>query len=211
MRAPLTNLMAIGNLIDTSLIPDPETVQLIEGFKSSTIDLNETLEDLIKILIIKENTGIVKEELKFNDIFSQVYKSIESSIRTTSATITTHFKDAESVYFNKSYLESIFLNLITNSIKYAKKGEPPAISISSTSSGQTLTLVFEDKGMGFNMEKVKNKIFGLYQRFHNNRDSKGIGLYLVHSQVTSLGGRIKVESEVDKGAKFTITFDNSNR
>jgi len=54
MRSPLTNLLSIADLIDTSLIPDETTVQLIEGFKISTIHLNETLNDLIKILIIKE-------------------------------------------------------------------------------------------------------------------------------------------------------------
>ncbi len=68
-------------------------------------------------------------------------------------------------------------------------------------------LIFEDKGMGFDMKKVKDKIFGLHQTFHHNEDSKGIGLYLVHTHVTSLGGNISVESEVDKGTKFTITFN----
>ncbi|MEQ8533661.1 MAG: ATP-binding protein [Imperialibacter sp.] len=50
-------------------------------------------------------------------------------------------------------------------------------------------------------------MFGLHQRFHNHSDSKGIGLYLVHSHVTSLGGNIEVESEVNKGTRFTISFN----
>jgi sensor histidine kinase regulating citrate/malate metabolism len=56
------------------------------------------------------------------------------------------------------------------------------------------------------MALAKDKIFGLYKRFHKNSDSKGIGLYLIHSQLTSLGGKIEVESEVNIGTTFTITF-----
>ena len=57
-----------------------------------------------------------------------------------------------------------------------------------------------------NMAKVKDRIFGLYQRFHDNADSKGIGLYLIHSQIIALGGTIEVASEVNVGTTFTITF-----
>jgi len=74
-----------------------------------------------------------------------------------------------------------------------------------------IEMVFEDNGIGFDMEKVQDKIFGLHQTFHHNEDSKGIGLYLVHTHVTSLGGKISVESEVNKGTKFTITFNKDLR
>ena len=56
------------------------------------------------------------------------------------------------------------------------------------------------------MERVKDKIFGLYQRFHSNADSKGIGLYLIQSQVHALGGTIEFESEENIGTTFIITF-----
>ena len=58
------------------------------------------------------------------------------------------------------------------------------------------------------MKYVKDRIFGLYQRFHDTHDGKGIGLYLIKSQVTALGGKITVDSEVDKGTKFSIAFKN---
>jgi signal transduction histidine kinase len=70
----------------------------------------------------------------------------------------------------------------------------------------TIKLVYSDNGIGMNMERVKHKIFGLYQRFHNNTEGKGMGLYLIHSQITALGGTIEVESEEGVGTTFTITF-----
>ncbi|WP_407306482.1 ATP-binding protein, partial [Acinetobacter sp.] len=61
-------------------------------------------------------------------------------------------------------------------------------------------------GLGFDMEKVKDRIFGLHQKFHHHVDSKGIGLYLIYNHITSLGGKITVESEINKGATFVMTF-----
>jgi K+-sensing histidine kinase KdpD len=57
-----------------------------------------------------------------------------------------------------------------------------------------------------NMERVKHKIFGFHQKFHNRKDSKGLGLFLVKSQINALGGEIEVDSEENIGTTFTITF-----
>ena len=108
--------------------------------------------------------------------------------------------------FNSEYLESIFLNLLTNSIKYSKENENPKIKIYSYVKNKNIHLNFEDQGLGFDLEKVKDRIFGLYQKFHAHKDSKGIGLYQVHSQVTALGGSIAFESKPLEGTKFTICF-----
>ena len=117
------------------------------------------------------------------------------------------FTGAETVQFSDVYLESILLNLLTNAIKYAHPTRYPVIKIKTYRDADgKLKLTFSDNGIGMNMERVKNKIFGLYQRFHNNADAKGIGLYLVHSQVTALEGKIEVESEEGVGTTFTITF-----
>ena len=99
------------------------------------------------------------------------------------------------------------MNLITNSIKYAYPGRAPVINITTRKEDNSDTvLTFSDNGSGMNMDRVKHRIFGLYQRFHNNIDSKGIGLYLIHSQVTALGGTVIFSSEVGKGTTFTIRF-----
>ena len=61
------------------------------------------------------------------------------------------------------------------------------------------------------MDKVKDKIFGFNQTFHENKDSKGIGLYLVHNHLTNLGGHIVIDSQINEGATFTITFKNRHK
>jgi PAS domain S-box-containing protein len=210
MRSPLTNLLAILEMIDISEVKNAETLALIDAMKTSTNHLNDTLNDLIKILIIKENTNLNLEKIKFKDILQKVTLSINSLIENSGTIIYTHFETAPSVIFNNSYLESIFLNLITNSIKYSKPNEKPIITIKTFFDDNRLKLEFRDNGIGFNEEKVKGKIFGLYQRFHNHADSKGIGLYLVQSQITALGGTIDVSSQENEGTVFTISFKPNN-
>jgi len=208
LRAPLTNLISICNLINTDKIEDIVVKKLIEGFKVSTDLLKDTLNDLVNILIIKENPNLSKEKLGFQLILDKVMVSVNSKLLMEWVTIDVDFSNAPYIYFNKIYLESILLNLITNAIKYRHLKRYPIIKIKTSKEANGITkLVFSDNGIGMNMERVKNKIFGLYQRFHNNADSKGIGLYLVHSQVTTMGGTIEVDSEVDVGTTFTITFN----
>ncbi|MEQ9580694.1 MAG: ATP-binding protein, partial [Arenibacter sp.] len=91
-------------------------------------------------------------------------------------------------------------------IKYAMPNEAPVISITSRIIEGSNQLIYTDNGLGFDMDNVGDKIFGLNQKFHHNGDSKGVGLYLVYNHITSLGGKISVESEINKGTTFTITF-----
>jgi signal transduction histidine kinase len=67
-------------------------------------------------------------------------------------------------------------------------------------------MMIKDNGIGIDLNRHRNSIFGLYQRFHTNADSVGLGLFIVKTQITALGGSIDVESDVDKGTSFYITF-----
>lgn len=207
LRAPLTNLLSICNLINPEKITDSLTLKLIEGFKSSTLHLNETLNDLIKILIIKDNINFLKDCLDFQVILNKVKAFLSIQLMKEKVLIEADFSEAPTVNFTNVYLESIFQNLITNSIKYHHPERNPIIRIKTTKIADGSTqLTFTDNGLGMNMRMVKDKIFGLYQRFHSNSDGKGIGLYLLHSQITALGGKIEVESEEEVGTTFSITF-----
>ncbi len=210
LRGPLTNLMGVIQLLNLETITDPKTRILIEAFKKSTTSLKTTLDDLIKILIIKENTNHEVTILNLESHLIKVIDSIGNIIKVSEATINFDFSLVNSVRFNSAYLESIFLNLITNSLKYSRPGVKPHIKISSDIKDNGVQLSFSDNGLGMDWNKVKDKIFGLYQRFHSHPDSKGIGLYLVHSQITALGGSIEVETEPNIGTTFIIRFTSES-
>lgn len=149
---------------------------------------------------------ILVEELLFEDSFNAVVKSLKSLIKDTQCKIDFDFDAAPKVRFNKYYLESIFLNLISNSIKYAKPFQAPEIKIRIRKIDGYTELTFNDKGIGFDLELTKHKIFGLQQKFNSHEDSKGIGLYLVYNYLVSLHGKISVESQLNEGTTFTLSF-----
>lgn len=209
LRAPLSNLTGLLNLVEDIPVEDPELKEIIDGFSKSTHLLNETINDLVKVVIIKDNPSIQKEKVLIKEIFENVFNQLSFLIGLHKPILKIDLEEVTILNINKSYLESIFLNLLTNAIKYRSEGKQLRINISSKVVNDDLILTFKDNGIGIDLVRNKDKIFGLYQRFHNHPDSKGLGLYLVKSQVEAMGGTITVASAVGKGTTFTITFKNN--
>lgn len=208
LRAPLSNLTGLLNLIEDIPIDNPELKEILDGFNKSTHLLNETIEDLVKVIVIKDNPSIQKEDLSLKDVFENVFSQLDFLIGLHKPIIIINFDKVPILNTNKAYLESILLNLLTNAIKYKSEIKKSKITISASQVDDTVFLVFKDNGIGIDLVRNKDKVFGLYQRFHNFPDSKGLGLYLVKSQVEAMGGSIEIESEVNKGTTFTLTFKN---
>ena len=157
-------------------------------------------------MISRDKLNVKIEKLDLQENLDHVLHSIQSHLQNSNALIEVDFHEQKSINFNKAYLESIFLNLITNSIKYSQPELNPVIHIKSRKTDHGSQIIYTDNGMGFDMEKVKGKVFGLHQKFHNHTDSKGIGLYLIHNHINSLGGSISLESKVNQGSTFTLYF-----
>lgn len=206
LRSPVSSLLTSLELIDFSKIDDPNTLELMEILKLSGEYLKKTLNNYVDALSEKQNSMSQIEDVYLLDCLNNVLSSINSLIKKTKTKLTYDFSKVDMVKFNKAFMESVFLNLITNSIKYAKPGSHPKISIVTEETDRDNMLIFIDNGLGFDMDRVKGKIFGFQQSFHNHQDSKGIGLYLVYNHVTSLGGQINVESKINEGTKFIISF-----
>ncbi len=205
-RAPLSNLTGLLNLMEDIPVENEELREILDGFSKSTHLLNETINDLVKVIIIKDNPSIQKEEVLIKDVFENVFHQLSFLISLHKPIIKIELEKVSILNINKAYLESILLNLLTNAIKYRATNRKLKIQISSREVGNNVTLIFRDNGIGIDLTRNADKIFGLYQRFHNYPDSKGLGLYLVKSQVESMGGTISVQSEVNKGTTFTLTF-----
>jgi PAS domain S-box-containing protein len=204
-RAPLSNLIGLLSLVDYSAL-DESTRDIFSMLKCSTEQLNQTVKDLIQILIIKQNVPPKISRICINEVFDKVSKYFVNEIVALPVTINTNFSCRE-VCFNRSYLESVLQNLLSNAIKYRSPERPLQIDITTTiGENGNILLSFSDNGVGIDMKRNKDRIFGLYQRFHSDPEGQGLGLFITKSQVTALGGRIEVESQVDKGTTFLLTL-----
>lgn len=209
LRSPISSIIMGFDLLDTSKIEDQQTKELLDIIKSTGENFTLTLNNYLNVLSDKHGIQSTIEEIDIEQCLNEVLPPIRFLIERNNATIHTDFSELTVVRFDRTKLESIFLNLISNSIKYRKVEHPPEISIYTEILKGEKRLIVSDNGMGLDMDEAKDKIFKLHQTFHNNADSKGVGLYLVHNHVTGMGGKIEVKSSVNKGTTFIITFSNS--
>ena len=207
LRSPLTNLLSVIKLINWEGISDREHLQLLQAFKDSTIQLNDTLNDLFNILLIKQNKPTHLDTVLLEDVLRELLAEEAVKIKASSLKLSYDFSKAPHIAFNKPYLKSVFSQLIDNAIRFSKEETPLEIKVNSKLQPNHTVITFSDNGIGIDLQSnAKEKMFGLYQRFHQNRGGKGTGLYMVQSKITSLGGQISVASEVNKGTCFTLTF-----
>ncbi|MCH8556647.1 MAG: PAS domain-containing sensor histidine kinase [Balneolia bacterium] len=206
LRSPVSNLISIFSLMDTSEITNEETREFIDLLQRSALSLKETLDKHVDGLNTQDAHLIKLDEVSIMGVIDRIRLTLDSLIKDSGTSFQIDLGSFEMVKFSPRYLESIFLNLISNSIKYAHPDRNPIITIKTEMADGTKKLRFSDNGIGFDSEKERDRIFGLNQTFHQNKDSKGIGLYLVHNHLTSMGGNITVESKVDAGTTFTLVF-----
>lgn len=209
LRGPVANLLGLTNLLDTLTIEDPTLLQILKGIKTATVMFDETLKDLANVLTVRDNVAIQMETIRFEDSFEKVKLFCEKSITDSEASIHADFSESPEISFNKAYLESIFINLLSNAIKYRDERRPLIINVKTYAGEDTVTLRFSDNGIGFDSEMQKDKVFKLYQRFHVHKEGKGLGLFLMKSQLDALGGGIQVDSKPNEGSTFTIQFNTS--
>ncbi|PJZ64692.1 histidine kinase [Leptospira wolffii] len=209
LRAPTSNLISLLELIQESETP-AETENLIHKFKISVEYLRETLDSLVEVLRIQEFANRELELIKAPPILEKIRKILEGKILETETEIDSDFSAFDEWEYNRSYLESILLNLISNSIKYRSPDRKPKIRIFTEISQGKYYLNVEDNGLGIDLNKNRGKLFGLHKTFHRHPEARGVGLFLTKTQVESLGGRIFAESKPDFGSKFTIEIPSES-
>lgn len=205
LRGPVANILGISNILQQNKANERDKAEALAGIFIATNKLDEVILDLNHILNTKGESAGRKENVMFEEVVDNVKVGIESMIQKNHVTIITDFQQVKSIFTIRSFLQSIFYNLISNSIKYKQPDVDLLIRITSLRHGSGVRLIFTDNGMGIDLTTQGSKVFGLYKRFHpHHADGKGMGLFMVKTQVESLGGDISIKSEVNKGTEFTI-------
>ena len=202
LRAPAGNIEALLRLYKEAKDKD-ERESLIDTMQDVSENLSTKLNDLVDGLRGKGEVNRMSETLPLQSIYDKVIKNLSVDIRKADAEITRDFSEAPEITSPNGYIESILQNLISNAIKYRDPSRKPEIRVRSHKQQGRTCIVVSDNGLGIDMEKHGADLFGLYKTFHNNRNSKGVGLYSTRAQVRALGGRIEGSSTPGKGSTFT--------
>lgn len=207
LRSPVINLNSLMHFYSESET-DEEKQDIMQKFEIVIKHLTETLNSLIEALKIKQSAHENIEYISFEKTLVKTMEICTGQIMEIQPTITIDFSQVSGIEYKKDYMDSIFLNLLTNAFKYRSKERDLILDIKSIKTDQNTTqLIFSDNGSGIDLTRHGNKIFGLNKTFHRqDKESKGVGLFIVKNQVEALGGTISIASEVEKGTTFTIEF-----
>lgn len=181
--------------------------ECIGHLKTTSNALSENIDHLKELVDIHNTIIHKKEDLNLRIFLNQTLEVLSRDIIDKKVKIVNKIGKKDTINFNPAYLESLFLNFTTNAIKYSHPDRTPEISYSFLNDNGKLVLLIKDNGLGINLEKHGEKLFGMYKTFHKNVDARGIGLFITKNQIESMGGSIEVESKVNVGTTFKINFN----
>jgi PAS domain S-box-containing protein len=203
LRAPVGNLVALKDFYKESTDLEGKAI-LFSKIEIVVGHLNETLNELIESVKIQGDKNIAHDSIIFNSVFDKTLEILDDQILGSKAIVTSNFFKAPIIEYPKLYMESIMLNLLSNSIRYSSPNRIAKIHFSTEINNNEIVLTAKDNGLGIDLQKNGHKLFGLNNTFHSHPDSKGVGLFMTKTQVEAIGGSITVESEVDRGTTFRI-------
>lgn len=209
MKSPMTSLLGMLTLMQQKDAIKQEHSNLFELAINSARQMQKTIKALNVIIAFRKTLNITPEKINLAEALQEVKLSIHDLIISSGAVISEDFSKCPYINYPPVHLKSIFQNLLTNAIKYKQEGNPPVIDIRATRINNQVVLQFSDQGMGIDLKRNKEKLYGLFQRFHTNIEGMGIGLHMIHSIIESYGGKIEIESEVNKGTTFKINLSNA--
>lgn len=202
-----SNLRSISDFLGSNPDQD-ERETFVKFLGETTANLEDTLQELHDMIRVQSKIQLKRDEVSLADCYDRILAVLRNDIRSTQTEISTDFQIPE-IKHVRTYLDSIILNLVSNSIKYRHPDRKPKISIRSYKNEKgKACLEVEDNGRGMDMDKVGDKLFNLYKTFHHHPEARGIGLFITLNQVEALGGSIEVESEPGKGSIFRVIFSS---
>ena len=205
LRAPIANIHSLLQLYEVD--NSAENIQfVIEQLKITANNLYETINELTEVIKTSWELNKKKQKLSFSETLNKVKQDISIEIIQKNAVINENFDQIDALDYPKVYLESILQNLLSNALKYCSPDRNPDIKVATKIENNNVILSFKDNGLGIDLKRHGNKIFGLRKTFHQNENARGVGLFITKAQIDSMGGVITVKSEVNMGTEFIVNF-----
>ena len=200
LKNPLSTITLSCEMADEE--PAEETGKYIKIIRKSADNLLQMIQGLEEMIDIRRGSEQQISKCFFQEIYNDVFNEYQYKINHDDVKITCDFKKAPSIDYVKSYLFSIFHNMINNAIKYKKEDEPLRLHITTELKKPFVLLKFADNGIGIDLQKHSENLFQPFKRFSKQATGKGIGLSIIKSMIEKNNGKIEVESTPGIGTTF---------
>lgn len=172
--------------------------------------LGSTVDHLTKVVQIQTDLNVDKQSINLKKSVERAIAALSADLMKIDAEVINTIDPGEEVVSNPAYLDSILLNLVSNSVKYRNPDHLLKITITSGKNEGFIYFSVEDNGLGIDLKRHGHKLFGLNKTFHKHHDSRGVGLFMTKNQVEALNGSIEVESTPMIGTTFKVNIPHEN-
>ncbi len=205
LRAPVANALGLIQLVN-KLPKESANFDVAKNkLQASIQQLDTVVKDINKILSLRESGRVTQREtVCLARVCQEVLGQFEDEFLKANVAVHVAIAPDHCLLSIKAYLHSILYNLLSNSLKYKAEDRQLEIWVQTERDKRGYVLTVRDSGSGMDMQLVQKQLFQLYKRFHPNTFGKGIGLFMVKTQVQALGGKIDVESTLNQGTTFKI-------
>ena len=207
-RTPLSTILSAANLIARQNGPDNENERLknVERIRSSVKNLVDILNEFLSLGRLEE--GKVSANNEVFDLVEFMKTIVQELQHAQKPGQEVHISSAQpemQVNLDKQFVRNIFLNLLSNALKYSPEGKP--VDIILTTQARAVCVKIKDQGVGIPEDEHKH-LFDLFFRARNatNIQGTGLGLPIVKKYIDLMQGDITVESQLDKGTTITVTL-----
>ncbi|MFT5336314.1 MAG: PAS domain S-box-containing protein [Luteibaculaceae bacterium] len=205
LKVPIVNMEALVNMLDNNRLDD-KTKEIVQKIETSIQRIQKTIANLSSATKARKNLYDDVQEIDVEQEIGVILDEMEQTIQDSEAETNFYYHIKPKIIFSQAGFSSIIRNLVSNAIKYSKIGEQPNILIEVGEEEHYYKISVVDQGLGIDLEKHGNKLFGIFKRLHDHVEGSGVGLYYVKRLLESNGGRIEVKSEVGVGTEFIVYF-----
>lgn len=208
LKQPLTTIQGYLDIVNLKFSDsiDPDLIRYCSLIQNATTRMVEQIQGLL--LYSRLGKSSEKKKVSLQKLVKQVLEELNGQMTSTRAKIIV--EELPELEAHDLEMRSLFKNLLSNSMKYTKKGVAPEIVVTSDNTGDHNKIVIRDNGLGIDAE-LHDKIFEMHFRTPNSaKDYSGSGIGLAHCKkiVELHGGEIWVNSELGKGSEFHFTLSN---
>lgn len=202
LRGPVARLLGLTTLMNIEKDVN-QARQWIDLIGKTTDELDLIIKDLSKILELRREPHHFRDPVDLAAEWERSVQLLHDSL-TGREKITSDFKSLPELVTVRTMVQSVFYNLLSNALKFRSPDRPLHIHVSSQVSGDNAIITVSDNGLGLDTELYKDKLFRLYTRFHSHVEGRGLGLYLVKTQLEVVHGSIGVQSTPREGTTFQV-------
>jgi signal transduction histidine kinase len=206
LRAPLRSINGFSKLLLKKHANqlDEEGKQYLQYVGNNALHMGKLIDELLQFSRVGK-ISINKKETDMNYLLDGVIAELRAAFPDSRAAM--HIHKLLPGKCDPVLMKQVWINLVSNAIKYSSKKPDPVIEIGSITQNGANTYYVKDNGAGFDMKYAAN-LFGIFRRLHTDSEFEGtgIGLAFVHRIISKHGGEIRAEAKVNEGASFYFTI-----